>query len=320
MHKARLNANRARHGHHVSPSQSRLHRLDGTGSASGTRRQTDTEWFRKTFRKYSYLGFVYNYLGYNLEDPKFKDKRVRQALTMAIDRESIVQGVLLGLGQVAHSPYKPDTFWHNPNVRKLPYDPEKAKELLAEAGWKDTDGDGVIDNTGMPFEFTILTNQGNPVRKMAATIIQSDLKKVGIKVNIRVLEWACFLKHFIHRKNFEAYLMGWKIPADPNQIDIWNSQKTGEYQLNHVAYRNEEVDRLLDLGVSTFDRDERKKYYDRFQEILAEDQPYTFLWYAETLPIVHVRVQGIEPAPAGIDYNFDKWFVPRAEQKHQITP
>ncbi len=115
-------------------------------------RQTTTKWFEENFKKYKYLATGYTYLGYNLQDERFKDRRVRQALTSAINRESIVQGVLLGLGQVAYSPYKPDTMWYNPNVKKFPYDPELAKRLFAEAGWKD-EGDGVLRKDGKPFEF-----------------------------------------------------------------------------------------------------------------------------------------------------------------------
>ncbi len=223
------------------------------------RRQTSTHWFNENFVKYKYLAFGYTYLGYNLQDPKFQDKKVRQALTTAINRESIIEGVLFGLGQAAYTPFKPDTFWYNPNVKKFPYDPNKAKEMLAEAGWKDTDGDGILDKDGKPFQFTIITNQGNDQRKYAATIIQRDLSKVGIQVNIRVIEWAAFLKNFINKRNFEACLLGWGIGIDPNQIDIWNSKKTGEHQLNFISYNNPEVDELLELGASTYDRDERKK-------------------------------------------------------------
>jgi peptide/nickel transport system substrate-binding protein len=284
------------------------------------RRQTSTQWFDENFVKYKYLGFGYTYLGYNLRDWKFQDKNVRQALTTAINRESIIEGVLFGLGQPAYTPYKPDTFWYNPNVKKFPYDPNKAKEMLAEAGWKDTDGDGILDKDGKPFQFEIITNQGNDQRKYAATIIQRDLRKVGIQVNIRVIEWAAFLKNFINKRKFEACLLGWGIGIDPNQIDIWNSKKTGEHQLNFISYNNPEVDELLELGASTYDRDERKKYYDRFQEILAEDQPYTFLYVSETLPIISARFRGIEPAPLGISYNFIKWYVPKQLQKYQIQP
>jgi peptide/nickel transport system substrate-binding protein len=284
------------------------------------KRQTDTAWFKENFVKYKYIGFGYTYLGYNLKDWKFKDKKVRQALTTAIDRESIVQGVLLGLGQPAYTPYKPDTFWYNPNVKKFPYDPERAKQMLAEAGWKDTDGDGILDKDGKPFEFTIITNQGNKLRENAATIIQRDLKKVGIRVNIRIYEWAAFLKNFINKRNFEACLLGWQTGPEPNQIDIWNSEKIGETQLNFITYQNPEVDRLLDEGASTYNRDERKKYYDEFQAIIAEDQPYTFLYVGDTLPIISSRFRGIKPAPLGISYNFIEWYVPKPLQKYQIQP
>jgi len=281
-------------------------------------RQTDTQWFKDNFNKYKYLAFGYTYLGYNLQDPKFKDKKVRQALTVAINRESIVQGVLLGLGAVAYTPYKPDTFWYNPRVEKFSYDPEKAKQMLAEAGWKDTDGDGILDKDGKPFEFTIITNHGNDVRKNAATIVQKDLKAIGINVNIRVIEWAAFIKNFINKRNFEACLLGWSIGIDPNQIDIWNSKKIGESELNFIHYQNPEVDKLLELGASTYDPDERKKYYDRFQEIIEEDQPYNFLFVQQSLPIISGRFHGIEPAPIGIGYDFIRWYVPKPLQKYTI--
>jgi len=283
-------------------------------------RQTDSEWFRNNFNKYKYLAFGYSYLGYNLQDWKFKDKKVRQALTIAINRDSIVQGVLLGLGAVADTPYKPDTYWYNSNVKKFPYDPEKAKQMLFEAGWKDTDGDGIIDKGGKPFEFTIITNHGNDIRKNAATIIQKDLKQVGISVKIRVIEWAAFLKNFINKRNFEACLLGWSIGIDPSQIDIWDSRKIGEKELNFINYQNPDVDRLLELGASTYDLKERKKYYDEFQEIIAEEQPYTFLFVQDSLPIINSRFHGVVPAPIGINYDFIKWYVPKPLQKYSIQP
>jgi peptide/nickel transport system substrate-binding protein len=283
-------------------------------------RQTATTWFNENFQKYKYLQFGYTYMGYNLQDSKFKDKRIRQAITMAIDRKGIVEGILLGLGVVAHTPYKPDSYWYNPNVRQFPYDPERAKQLLAEAGWKDTDNDGILEKDGKPFHFTIITNQGNEIRKNTATIVQRDLKRIGIKVKIRVVEWAAFLKNFINKRNFEVCLLGWGSGQDPNQIDIWNSKKTGERELNFVHYQNPEVDHLLEEGAATYDRAERKKFYDRFQEIIAEDQPYTFLYVSQSLPIINARFKGIEPAPVGITYDFIKWFVPKPLQKYQIEP
>ncbi|MFH0824875.1 MAG: peptide-binding protein, partial [Pseudomonadota bacterium] len=281
-------------------------------------RQTNDDWFRDNFKKYRFLDFSYNYLGYNLKNLKFKDKQVRQAITMAIDRERIISAVLLGLGRVAHSPYKPDTYWYNQSVPKIAYDPEKAGTLLMQAGWKDSDGDGILDKDGSPFEFTIVTNQGNLLRKLAAILIQDDLKKIGIKVNIRVIEWAALLKYFVHRGNYDACLLGWRLGMDPDQTDIWNSSKVGEHELNFVSYKNQEVDGLLDQGASTFNPQERKRYYDRFQEILADEVPYTFLWVPETLPLVHSRVQGIKASTLGIDYNLPEWYTPETGRKYEI--
>lgn len=285
-------------------------------------RQTASKWFGREFNKHRYLDNSYTYLGYNLEDPKFTDVRVRQALTMAIDREGILNGVLLGLGKIAHSPYRPDTYWYNPGLKKWPYDPDRAIKLLDKAGWRDTDGDGVRDRKGMPLKFTILTNQGNALRRRAATIIQRDLTRVGVDVSIREVEWAAFIKNFIHKRNFEVCLLGWasRITFDPDQTTVWHSSQTGPNQLNFVSYQNKRVDRLLELGVSTFDRKKRKKYYDEMQNIIAEEQPYTFLWIPPVLPAIHSRIHGIRPAPLGIDYNFEQWFIPAHLQEYGLTP
>ncbi len=281
-------------------------------------RQTNSRWFRKNFNKYPHLSFSYTYLAYNLQDLKFTDRRVRQALTMGMDREAIVKVVLQGLGKVVDAPYNPRTFWYNPNVRKFPYNPKKAMELLKQAGWQDTDGDRILDKDGKPFAFTIITNHGDDRRLNAATMIQSNLKRLGIDVEIRTLEWAALLHNFLYRRKFEACLIGWGLDYDPNQIDKWNSRKTGPHDYNWMHYQNPEVDRLLELGVSTFDDRARKKYYDKFQEILSEDQPCTFLWVHDALPVIHARFHGIKPAPIGIDYNLTEWYVPRGLQKYGI--
>jgi peptide/nickel transport system substrate-binding protein len=283
-------------------------------------RQTKTKWFRKNFKKYRFTDFGYVYLGYNLRDPRFKDKKVRQAITMAIDREGIVKGVFFGLAQVAYAPYKPDSFWYNPHVKKWPYNPKKARKMLAEVGWKDTDHDGILDKDGEPFAFTIITNQGNEARKNAAVLIQQNLRKVGIRAKIRIIEWAAFLKDFLDKRNFEAFMLGWINEKDPDATDQWNSEKTGPRQFNHTGFKNKRVDRLLELGVSTYDKQKRKKYYDEFQEILAEEQPVTFLWVIESLNTIHRRFHGIEPGPMGIDYNFEKWYVPASLRKYGLHP
>lgn len=278
--------------------------------------QTGTPAIRRRFRKYQYPASAYSYLGYNLRRPLFQDKRVRQALSYAIDKQEIIDGVLLGLGQVATGPYKPGSWAHNPQVRRYKYDPDRSRELLAEAGWRDNDGDGILDKDGKPFVFTIVTNQGNDQRVKAGEIIQRRLAEVGIEVKLRVIEWAVFLKEFINPGNFDATILAWTIVPDPDGYNIWHSSKTRVGELNFIAYNNAEVDRLLEKGRRTMDQAKRKKAYDRLQEILAEEQPYTFLYVPDSLPIVASRFRGIEPAPAGIMYNFIDWYVPKEEQKY----
>ena len=279
-------------------------------------RQTDTPAFRRLYNKYRYLNFGYTYLGYNLRRELFKDKRVRQALSYAINKQELIDGVLLGYGVAATGPYKPDTWVYNRAVPRYDYNPDKARQLLAEAGWHDSNGDGILDKDGKKFSFTIVTNQGNDLRAKTGEIIQRRFKQIGVDVQLRVIEWATFLKEFINPGNFDATILGWTGGPEPDQYNIWHSSKTGPRQLNFIGFKNREVDEMLEKGRRVFAEKQRKVYYDRFQEILAEEQPYTFLYIGEALPAVSKRFRGVNPAPAGIRYNFNKWFVPKAEQKY----
>lgn len=277
-------------------------------------RQTSSKNFTSRFNKYRYPSSSYLYMGYNLRHPLFGDKRIRQAMTAAINKDELIQGVLFGMGQRAHGPIVPGRWAYNPAVRDIGYDPKRAAELLAEAGWKEKNSNGILVKGGKPFQFTILTNQGNQQRLMTAQIIQQRLRQVGIDVKIRVVEWAAFLKEFVNKGNFEVVLLAWSISQDPDMYDIWHSSKTNVGELNFVGYRNPEVDRLLIEGRSTFDIEKRKRAYFRIQDILADEQPYTFLYVPDALPVVSSRIRGVEPAPAGIGHNQIRWYVPKNEQ------
>jgi peptide/nickel transport system substrate-binding protein len=283
------------------------------------KRQTETNVFRKHFNKYRYLSFSYVYLGYNLRKPLFADKRVRQAIAHAVNKQEIIDGVMLGLAREATGPYKPGAWAHNAKVKTYPYDPPRARALLAEAGWRDG-GDGVLKKDGETFTFEIVTNQGNEIRAKCAEIIQRRLAEVGITVKIRVVEWAAFVNDFIKKGRFDATILGWTVSMDPDIYDVWHSSKTKPDELNFIGYGNAEVDELLERGRSTFDQKLRKKCYDRIQEILAEDQPYLFLYVPDALPIIQKRFRGIEPAPLGIGYNFIRWYVQKGEQRLVMKP
>lgn len=279
-------------------------------------RQTDTNpRFKQQYDKYQYLSFGYTYVGYNLTKPLFADKRVRQALTYATPKQDIIKGVLFGLGVPATGPYKPGTMWYNDKVKKYGYDPETAKKLLAEAGWK-PGKDGYLTKNGHRLEFDLMTNQGNTVRTSIAEVLQKSWQKVGVKVNIRVIEWAAFINEYINKQKFDAVLLAWNITNDPDLYDVWYSGNCGGQKLNFICYKNKELDELMLKGREEFDPQKRKQYYDKAQEILAEDQPYTFLYVPQALVAMSKRFNEVKVAPAGLGYNQEDWWVKLKDQKY----
>jgi len=280
-------------------------------------RQTDNKFFKGNYQKFKYPGFGYTYMGYNLSDPKFTDRRVRQAINYAVNKEEIVKTIFFGLADVATGPFVPGTWAHNDEVKPMPYDLQKAKALLSEAGWSDNNGDGWLEKDGAIFEFTVLVNQGNNERLRTAEMMQGYLKKAGIRLKIRVLEWSAMLNDFINKKRFEAVLMGWSLGRDPDCYDIWHSSKTREGEFNFIGYSNPEVDRLLVEGRRRFDQGRRAAAYKKAHKILHEDQPYLFLYAGEALPIVSKRFRNVEASPIGIGYNFIKWYAPKSEQRYK---
>ena len=284
-------------------------------------RQTDDERFKATFNKYRYLGNGYTYLGFNLENPKFSDVRVRRALSHATPREQIIKGILMGQGLSIAGVFKPGTWAYNDQLQPYAYDVERAKALLAEAGWTDTNNNGTVDKDGMELSFTIVTNQGNDQRIKTAEILQQAFKQVGVEVKILVQEWATFIENTIHAKNFEAFILGWSLSAEPDPYDIWHSSKTGPREFNIIGFNNPEADALMEKARRTFDQTQRKAYLDRFQEIIHAEQPYLFLYAPYSLVAAHKRIKGIEPAPAGLGHNLEEWYVPAEQQlRNAIAP
>jgi len=282
-------------------------------------RQTDTSFFKEHYRKFRITGRSYTYLGYNLNDDKFKDIRVRKALNYAVDKNEIIEIVFLGIGRVCSGPFLPDSWAFNPKVSPAGFNPDEAKRLLKEAGWVDSNQDGWLDKNGEIFEFTIITNQGNQERSKTAEIIQRRLADIGIRVKIRILEWTVFLSEFIDKRNFQAILLGWGLGLDPDNYDIWHSSKTREGEFNFIGYNNEEVDWLLQQARRTCEQEQRRSCYLRIHEIIYDEQPYMFLYVPDSLTVVHSRIQGIRQAPIGIRYNMIDWWVPKEQQLYRTS-
>ena len=268
---------------------------------------------QQTLALYKELGNSYTYMGFNLKHKPFDDVHVRKAINYAIDKQEIIDGVYLGLGINIASPYKPGTRWSNPDLKPYPYDPEKAKQLLKEAGFVDSDGDGIVEKEGKPFSFEILTNQ-NKEREKSAVLIQRRLKEVGIDAKIRAIEWASFISRFIKTGDFDVVVLGWGLGLDPDQYNIWHSSQQAPGQFNFVGYNNPTVDKLLEQGRLELNPDKRQKIYHEFARVLLEDSPIVYLSAGYGLTAIHKRVKGIDsPAPpAGVGWNSYDWYIPKA--------
>ena len=257
----------------------------------------------------------YTYLGWNLKNPLFQSKRVRQAMTMAINRQEIIDALLFEYGEVCTGPISPIIWAHNPDVPDFPYDPEKAKKHLAEEGWADTDGDGWLDKDGQKFSFTLKTNKGNQIREDMVVIIQDMLKKIGVQVTPIILEPTVFFGD-LKKKNFEAGIAGWSVALKMDLTTLWHSSSIND-KFNFVSYSNPEVDRITDVAKFETDIQKSKKLWWRAQEIIADDQPYTFLFIQKDVNWIHKRFRNVQMKTVSWNYNIQQWWVPKAEQKYK---
>lgn len=268
---------------------------------------------------YKELGNGYIYMGFNLKRKPFDDIRVRKAINYAIDKQEIIDGVYLGLGINIASPYKPGTRWSNPNLSNYAYDPEQAKALLTEAGYR-LNEDGYMARDGKLLSFEIITNQ-NKEREKSAVLIQRRLKAIGIKVNIRSIEWASFISRFIKTGDFDVVILGWGLGLDPDQYNIWHSSQQGGDKFNFIGYNNPTVDKLLEQGRRELDPNKRQAIYHEFAKVLLEDSPIVYLSAGYGLSAIHKRIKGIaNPIPAaGVGYESEKWFIPQPLRRNEIT-
>ncbi len=279
--------------------------------------RTDTKAFKNGYKKYKYLSRSYSYIGYNLKDPLFEDKRVRKALSYAINKDTIITGVLMGLGEQCTGPFFKETPYYNEKAESYNYDKQKALDLFYEAGWRDTDGDGILDKGGKSFKFKLMTNQGNKDREDIATVVQREWREIGVVADVQIIAWATFLNEFVDKKNFQAVILGWTEAFDPDCYIIWHSASIKEGGFNFVSYKNEEVDRLIEDGRQTFDTARRVEIYRKIHEIIAGDAPYTFLYFPYATVAIANRFKGIDPAPAGIGYNFIDWHVEPSQVRYK---
>ncbi|MCE7791335.1 peptide-binding protein [Salipaludibacillus sp. CUR1] len=255
----------------------------------------------------STLGYQYNYMGYNTRLDMFSDKETRQALTHAIDRQTIIDQVGQGQGEVAHGPVSPLSWAYPDSMPEFEYDPDLARELLEEAGWEEG-GDGILERDGERFSFTLKTNSGNQIREDIAVIIQSMLNEVGVEVDVEYVEWGAFLDQ-IYPPNwdFDAIILGWALGTDPDPRAIWHTEEIEQGQ-NYTGFSRDDVDELIDENVLIVDQDERAEALHEIFEIIAEEQPYTFLYYPNDLVAIPTNLEGFIHHPRLSYYKPHEWY------------
>jgi len=241
------------------------------------------------FQHFSGTSFAYSYIGYNMRRAPFDDPRVRRALAMAINVDSIIDFVLDKQGERTTGPFLKQTEYYNHAIAPVPYDPEGAVKLLAEAGWQ-RNADGRLEKNGQKLQFTLITNSGNDIRKSILAIAQDAWKQIGIEVRTDLVEWSVFIKERINKLDFDAVVLGWSMGIDPDLYQIWHSSQSGPQQLNFVGYRNPAADDLIIRIRQEYDFDRRVALCHRLHAIIAADQPYTFLYVGKWTAVLDKRI------------------------------
>ena len=278
--------------------------------------------FRKDerFQSFSGTAFGYSYIGYNSRREPFTDPRVRRALGMAIDTQEIIDYVLYGQGESITGPFVKQTDFYNHDIAPLPYDPDGAVKLLAEAGWR-RGSDGYLQKNGKRLAFTLITNNGNPLRKAILAIAQDAWKKIGIQVETDLLEWSVFIQRRVNQLDFDALVLGWSMGIDPDLFQIWHSSQSGPFQLNFVGFSNPAADDLILKIRQEYDHERQVAYCRRLHEIIAQEQPYTFLYVSRWTALLDKRIvravteadgqsvyQPIVPTKTGgYTFHFNQW-------------
>jgi len=272
------------------------------------------------YQSFSGLSFGYTYIGYNMGREPFNDRRVRRALGMAIDVEKIIDFVLHGQGERITGPFVKQTDYYDTSIEPLPYDPGSALALLEEAGWRKDEG-GWLEKDGKRFQFTLITNNGNDLRKAVLAIAQDAWRKIGVDVRTDVLEWSVFIQERVDKGDFDALVLGWRMGIEPDLYQIWHSSQTHPHQLNFVRFRDQEADDLIVKIREEYDHAQQVVYCHRLHEIIARQQPYTFLYVGKWTAVLDKRIvikerdsQGhpiykkITPTKTGdFTFYFNKW-------------
>lgn len=239
----------------------------------------------------------YTYLGFNLRLKKFKDPRVREALSLAIDRDALIDVLFLGHGNVCTGPFLPGSKGFNDRVKSPKRNLTKAKALLKAAGY----------SAAHPLEFEIATSNSNAIRPYAAEIIQRQLLDVGVKVTLRVMEWQAFLNTVVSPRKFDSVLLGWSLSLSPDPYALWHSDSDVPGGFNLVGYHSASTDKLIEHMENSTDPDQIASLQRQIFARIVGDNPYLFLVIPNEINVYSRRISGVKPTINGIWENYIDW-------------
>ncbi|MFN7975713.1 MAG: peptide ABC transporter substrate-binding protein [Acidobacteriota bacterium] len=256
---------------------------------------------------------TYEHIDFQCRKPELADKRIRQAVGYAIDRNQISQKVYRGLWKPAYSNQSPLSWAYNKdNESVLVYDPERAKTLLDEAGWKDTDGDGIRDKGGKRLELVMSTTVGRPLRERTEQVVQEQLKQVGIALSIKNYNATLFFgtveeKGILKTGDYDLGLFAWLAGVDPDDYTIWGGDQFPPVGQNSTFWKNDRATELLKQGRGVVDRDKRVPLYREIQKIIADDMPMVPLLYWVNIDPVTDRLRNFKPNPTRQGNTWNAW-------------
>jgi peptide/nickel transport system substrate-binding protein len=235
---------------------------------------------------------------------------------MLVDREKIIESIRFGLAQPAASPLHPQIRDFNPNIKPLPYDPKRAQELLDEAGWKDQNGDGVREKDGVKFKFEFLVTTN--LAKQVSAVMLDEFRKAGIELTERSIELALLTKT-LKDHQFDAGVVGIATDLVQDPYDSWHSSAAAG-GTNFQNFKNTESDRLLEQARLEFDNEKRRQIYWRWQELIHDEQPVTFVYYLVEPAAYSKRFENAQWLPLRPGYDLNSWWVPAGRQKYGNGP
>src|SRR2546421_3018941 len=281
----------------------------------------------KWARALEYLGPTsgYNYVAWNQkkkggEPSLFADKRVRQAMTMLVDRQRFVDEIWYGHGEIGVGPFSPLSGQLDPNIKPLPFDPQRAISLLKEAGFEDRNGDGIIESpSGEPFKFSLVYSTGGAIGERIALFLKDSYAKAGILTTPDPADWSILMKK-LNERTFDAITLAWSTSVESDIYQMFHSSQIKDQGDDFMNYENKELDQVIDKARTTLDRDKRMALWHRAHQIIHEDQPYTFLVQRRNMGFMDQRIQNVDRSKLGLNYNNRyvlpiPWYVPKGNQK-----